>query len=66
MQAGAPAVEPLIAALKGENKLVRKAAARALGDIGDPRAVEPLTEAQTDEDVRASAAKALDKIQGRT
>ncbi len=42
VEIGAPAVEPLIAALKDKNELVRKAAAEALGKIGDPQAVEPL------------------------
>ena len=61
---GAPAVEPLIAALK-DNGLsgVREAAAEALGKIGDPRAVEPLIAALKDgnSDVR-KAAEALGKI----
>jgi HEAT repeat protein len=42
-------VEPLIAALKDENSDVRQAAAKALGKIGDPRAVEPLIAALSDE-----------------
>ncbi len=41
---GAPAVEPLIALLKDENKFVWQDAAHALGTIGDARAVEPLTQ----------------------
>jgi HEAT repeat protein len=43
---GAPAVEPLIAALNRED--LRGAAARALGQIGNARAVEPLTAALKD------------------
>ncbi len=44
VQIGAPAVEPLIAALTRKNRWGRVAAgaAQALGEIGDPRAVEPL------------------------
>ncbi len=58
------AVEPLIAALKDAEWRVRKAAAEALGAIGDARAVEPLIAALKDEewDVRAAAAKALGAI----
>jgi hypothetical protein len=36
------AIEPLTAALNDESYLVRKTAARALGDIGDARVVRPL------------------------
>jgi len=36
------AVDPLIAVLTDESPEVRKGAAKALGEIGDPRAVEPL------------------------
>lgn len=39
---GSSVVEPLIAALKDENRVVRKLAAEVLGHIGDERAVEPL------------------------
>jgi HEAT repeat protein len=61
---GALAVEPLIAALKDGSFSVRKAAAEALGKIGDPRAVEPLIAALKDKDeyVRKAAAYALGKI----
>lgn len=50
----ARAVDPLIKALKDENKEIRKAAINALGDIKDKRAVEPLIGALKDEnkDVR--------------
>lgn len=42
-------------------------AALALGNIGDSRAVEPLTEAleDKDSDVREAAKKALDKIKAK-
>ena len=61
---GAPAVEPLIAALKDQNSWARAAAAQALGKIKDRRAVEPLSAALGDErsDVRQAAAKALDHL----
>jgi len=42
-QIGDQAVEPLIQALKNEDWLVQYGAARALGEIGDTRAIEPLT-----------------------
>ena len=40
---GEPAVELLIEVLKNEIPTIRKRAAIALGEIGDKRAVEPLT-----------------------
>jgi len=51
--------------LVAENPLVRSAAARALGCIGDPRAVEPLAEVLADDDaipVRGAAAWALVQV----
>ena len=59
---GALAVEPLIAALKDQYSWARKAAAEALGEIKDPRAVEPLIAALESSGMRYSAAKALGKI----
>jgi HEAT repeat protein len=63
IQIGAPAVEPLIAALEDGNKNAREAAAEALGQIGDARAVLPLVTAIEDEDedesVQLAAARAL-------
>jgi HEAT repeat protein len=61
---GAPAVEPLIAALKDGDSGVREAVAKALGAIGDARAVEPLIAALKDGEpgVRKAAAEALVKI----
>jgi len=55
------AVEPLIAALRDADRLVRSSAARALEDIGDRRAIEPLRALLGDEDevVRYNAAEAL-------
>ena len=56
------AVEPLIAALRGDrDERVRREAAEALADIRDPRAVEPLIAALKDRewDVRANSARGL-------
>ena len=57
-------VEKHIKALGDEDWRVRMEAAVALGNIGDPRAVEPLTRAPRDENqyVRRVAAGALGKI----
>jgi len=57
-------VPEFINALRHEYSGVRKAAAEALGKIGDQRAVKPLIEAlrDKDSDVRKAAAKALGKI----
>jgi len=64
LRIGAPAVEPLIQALKDKDPVIRFGAADALGGIGDRRAVGPLIEALNDEDdaVRAWAALGLGKI----
>lgn len=62
---GQPAVEPLIEALKEEDSWVRpKAAAEALGNIRDAKAVETLIEALNDKNknVRKGATRALGKI----
>ena len=61
VEIGAPAVEPLVAALKDEHNMW---AAEVLGMIGDARAVEPLIAAlqNDDQDVRKQALEALDKI----
>jgi HEAT repeat protein len=61
---GAPAVEPLLAALEDENGNVRMTAAGSLGRISDVRAVEPLIAALGDADVTvgAEAATALGSI----
>lgn len=60
--AGAP--EPLAAALKDSEFSVREAAAEALGQLKDTRAVEPLIAALKDDDwgVAAAAAEALGKL----
>ena len=64
---GAPSVEPLIKALEDENALRRAVAARALGKIGDPRAIKPLEKALEDKnkEVRTQTRKALKKLQGK-
>ena len=64
IRAGKPAVAPLIEALQDEKYVVRQAAALALGDMGDPRAVEGLIERLGDasEAVRQSAAVSLGKL----
>ncbi len=61
---GAPAVEPLIAALKDRVGEVRRDAAKALGQLGDTRAVEPLVAALKDSswEVRHAAARALGQL----
>jgi len=60
---GAPAVEPLITALKGNNEDLRQAAAEALGKIGTP-AVDSLVSLLKDSDwhIRQASAESLGKI----
>jgi len=61
---GEPAVPELILALKDKSPFARSHAAKALGEIGDVRAVEPLIETLDDEnsDVCRNAAQALGKL----
>jgi HEAT repeat protein len=64
VKVGAPAVEPLITLLNDGSEYARPSAARALGQIGDPRAVDALVTAL---DLRGwttcvEAAVALEKI----
>lgn len=49
---GGNAVDPLIEALKDKNDLVRKGAVVALGEIGDPKAIEPLVNILAEESVK--------------
>ena len=59
------AVGPLVSALDSDNDLVRPHAARALGLIGDTRAIDPLADVlahDDDDDVRAAAGWALRQI----
>jgi HEAT repeat protein len=64
---GLDSVEPLITALKG-NFLYSEVcikSAKALGDIGDKKALEPLKEAlsnEKDEDVKKAISDAIDKL----
>lgn len=61
---GAPAVKPLIAALRHDEPGVRRYAAYALGELGDARAIKPLSTALMDSDeyVRRAAFEAHRKI----
>jgi len=59
---GSPAVPPLIATLEHGSDRMRCVAAAALGEIGDPRAVEPLVAALGDKYVRENVVEALDKL----
>ena len=60
------AVPHLLAALKDGNRQVRHSAADALGEIGDPQAVEPLIavveNADEDWEVQSRAAESLGKL----
>ena len=59
-----PAVERLIRRLQSTNFFIRRYDAKALGEIGDPKAVEPLIPLLKDEDneVQRLAAEALGEI----
>ncbi|NVM21381.1 MAG: HEAT repeat domain-containing protein [Desulfobacterales bacterium] len=61
---GRPAVENLIAELKGEDPIARRHAVRSLGEIRDPRSVGPLIVALNDADllIQRHAVEALGKI----
>jgi HEAT repeat protein len=58
---GEPAVTALIAALEDENEEVRWAAAGALGNIGDTRAVEPLRDCKSHRGEDKKLSKAIDE-----
>lgn len=61
---GDPAVPGLVRALFDSNKAVRRAAAKALGKIGSPRAIKPLQVAVNDADatVRQMCEEALKRL----
>jgi len=63
---GSPAVQSLIRALSDPDEWVRGAAAWALGEIKDKRAVEPLRKLLNDPSsaVRQAAREAMGKIEG--
>lgn len=56
---GAPAVDPLIRALRGDDDRIRSEAAATLGEIGLPAAVGPLVDALASSAVAPAAADAL-------
>jgi len=60
-------IEPLIRALGSESRRVRVETAWLLGELGDKKVVEPLTQVlkDDDEEVRITADKALKKIAKR-
>jgi HEAT repeat protein len=64
LKIGAPALEPLIAAINNESFKTRHFAIGVLGDMKDKRAVKPLIDAlkDKDSDIRMFAAFALGKI----
>lgn len=58
-------VEPLIEALKDKDSLIQVRTARALGEIGDPKAIDPLKELLSkteDEYVKETVIRALKKL----
>ena len=59
---GTPAVDPLIAVLQSDDAVVRQQAAIALGDIGEQKAVKPLTKNLTDWFSNQAVAQSLVKL----
>ncbi len=61
---GDKAIDPLIAELNSEDIRIKTAAIEALGEIGNAKAIEPLTALLTDEreDIRKRTAVAIGKI----
>ncbi len=65
---GSDAVDPLLHLLNKRNKTLRTIIAQILGDIGDPRAIEALSQMKRsapDFKMRRSAARALKKIKNK-
>jgi hypothetical protein len=59
---GAPAFAPLVACLSDQNRDVHESAIGALGDLGDKRAISPLSEALPDWNLNGSLVSALEKL----
>ncbi len=59
---GAPALAPLIACLSDQNRDVHESAIGALGDLGDKRAIAPLSEALPDWNLNGALVSALEKL----
>jgi HEAT repeat protein len=59
---GAPAVEDTLGILKEAEPKYKPVIMETLGEIGDPRAVKPLSEYLTDWAMKADAGKALEKL----
>jgi HEAT repeat protein len=59
---GAPAFEPLSACLSDQNMDVKQGAIEALGNLGDKRAISPLSEALPDWNLNASLVAALEQL----
>ncbi|MBD2214120.1 HEAT repeat domain-containing protein [Nostoc linckia FACHB-104] len=59
---GKPALEPMLAALKEPDARTRTNAASVLADIGDPKAIEPLTKNLTDWASSPMVGVALEKL----
>lgn len=61
---GVPAVTPLVTSLKDENPIIRNAALRLLGDIGDDKAIDAIIPLLKDKNslVRLNANSALSRL----
>jgi HEAT repeat protein len=59
---GAPAFEPLSACLSDQNMDIKQGAIEALGNLGDKRAVSPLSEALPDWNLNGALVSALEKL----
>lgn len=59
---GKPALEPMLAALKDPDSIIQANAAIVLGNIGDAKAIKPLTENLTDWYLSAVVGEALEKL----